>query len=238
MNLKTSDTLGIIGNGNSNRKYTNILVTRLSICSLLSKRQGGVGSPYVITVDAGNSLDFYQYVNFARQYDLNIKKILQRIIVSRAFTVYQLADLIINELPKVIKQFDTRLVIISDLLDMFTHDPSVDRKEAMYLIKEIVSAIRKMSMSSSSPRQILGVISWDNYHQSSYNDILLSKLDKHIEITDCITSRSKRLSSLLSQSSVRVKFTNNKDVKCNRNANNDGKHNSILPIRDLCLNQR
>jgi hypothetical protein len=61
------------------------------------------------TVDAGNSLDFYQYENFARQYCLDIKEILQRIVV-------QLADLIINELPKVIKQFDTRLVVISDLL--------------------------------------------------------------------------------------------------------------------------
>ena len=77
-------------------------------------------------------------------------------------------------------------------------------KRPIYLIKEIVSAIRKISMSSSSsPRQILGVISW-NHHQSSCNDILLSKLDKHIEITHCITSRRKRLSSLLSPSCVQV----------------------------------
>ncbi len=184
LNLKTGDTLGIVSDGSNNRYYTNILLTRLSIRSLLSKRQGGVSSPYVITIDAGNSLDFYQYVNFARQYDVDIKKILQRIIVSRAFTVYQLADLIIDELPKVIKQFDTRLVVVSDLLNMFIHDPNVDRKEGIYLIKEIVSAIRKISTSSSSsPRQILGVISW-NHHQSSYNDILLSKLDKHIEGID------------------------------------------------------
>ena len=238
LSLKTGDTVGIVGYGSNNRNYTNILMTRLSIRSLLSKRQGGVGSPYVITVDAGNSLDFYQYVNFARQYCLDIKEILQRIIVSRAFTVYQLADLIINELPKVIKQFDTRLVVVSDLLDMFIHDPNVNRKEGIYLIKEIVSAIRKISMSSSSsPRQTLGVISW-NHHQSSYNDILLSKLDKHIEITHCITSRKKRLSSsLLSQSSVKVKVTNNRDVKYNSNSNNN-KCNFLLPIRDLYLNQQ
>jgi len=42
--------------------------------------RGGVGSPFVITVDAGNSFDFCQYVNFARQYDVDIKKILERII--------------------------------------------------------------------------------------------------------------------------------------------------------------
>jgi hypothetical protein len=116
---------------------------------------------------------------------------------------------------------------------MFVHDPNVDRKEAINLIKEIVSAIRKISSSSSSPRQILGVTSW-NYHQSLYNDILLSKLDKHIEIARCITSRRKRLSSLLSPSSVKVKFTNNKDVRYNSNANNN-KCNYLLPIRDLYL---
>ena len=149
----------------------------------------------------------------------------------------QLADLIINELPKVIKQFDTRLVVISDLLDIFIHDPSVDGKEGIYLIKEIVSAIRKISMSSSSPGQILSVVSWNN-HQSSYNDILLSKLDKRIEFTHCTSSRGKRLSSsLLSPSSVKVKFTNNKDVKYNSNTNNN-KCNYLLPIRDLCLNQQ
>ena len=59
---------------------------------------------------------------------------------------------------------------------MFIHDPNVDRKEAIYLIKEIVSAIRKISMSSSSsPRQILGVISW-NHHQSLCNDIFFQNL--------------------------------------------------------------
>jgi hypothetical protein len=148
----------------------------------------------------------------------------------------QLADLIINELPKVIKQFDTRLVVISDLLDMFIHDPSVDGKEGRYLIKEIVSAIRKISMSSSSPGQILSVVSWNN-HQSSYNDILLSKLDKHIEFTHCTSSRRKRLSSSLLSPSVKVKFTNNKDVKYNSNANNN-KCSYLLPIRDLYLNQQ
>ena len=204
LNLKTGDTLGIVGDGSNYRNYTNILMTRLSIRSLFSRRLGGVGSPYVITVDAGKSLDFYQYVNFARLCCLDIKEILQRIIVSRAFTVYHLADLIINELPKVIKQFDTRLVLFQIYCICLFMIQMLIVKRPIYLIKEIVSAIRKISMSSSSsPRQILGVISW-NHHQSSCNDILLSKLDKHIEITHCITSRRKRLSSLLSPSCVQV----------------------------------
>jgi DNA-directed RNA polymerase subunit RPC12/RpoP len=39
LSLKTGDTVGIVGYGSNNRNYTNILMTRLSIRSLLSKRQ-------------------------------------------------------------------------------------------------------------------------------------------------------------------------------------------------------
>jgi hypothetical protein len=112
---------------------------------------------------------------------------------------------------------------------MFIHDPNVDRKEATYLIKEIVSAIRKISTSSSSPRQILGIISWNHHHQSSYNDILLSKLDKRIEITDCITSRRKRLSSASSLSPLSVKL---------KVSNSNNNCNYLLQIKDLCITQR
>jgi hypothetical protein len=49
-------------------------------------------------------LDIYQYVSFARQYGLDIKKFLQTIVVSRMFTIYQLANTIIYELPKIIIQ--------------------------------------------------------------------------------------------------------------------------------------
>ena len=45
LNLKTGDTLGIVGDGSNYRNYTNILMTRLSIRSLFSRRLGGVGSP-------------------------------------------------------------------------------------------------------------------------------------------------------------------------------------------------
>ena len=75
------------------------LVDRLCITALLPERHGGFGSPHVITIDAGNSSDIYQCVNFGRQYGLDIKDMLRRIVVSRAFTVYQLVALITKELP-------------------------------------------------------------------------------------------------------------------------------------------
>jgi hypothetical protein len=202
------NTMAIIGNNHSNkrnRKLTNVLLTRLCIYSLFISRYNGfalspssspslVALPYVVIVDAGNSLDFYQFVEFIRQYGLDINETLQRIVISRAFTVYQLTNLIVNELPNIIRQFDTCLTIVPDLLHMFTHDPSIDRKEAKYLIREILSAIRKTAVSSS---RIRCVVSWNYNNQSSfpYSEVL-PKFDKCIEVASVKEEQSLSMVSL------------------------------------------
>ena len=92
---------------------------RLCIRALLSERHGGFGSSYVIIIDAGNSSDIYSSVSLARQYGLDLKDTLKRIVVSRPFTIYQLANLVTSELPKAVQKFDTKTIIISDMLRMF-----------------------------------------------------------------------------------------------------------------------
>jgi len=183
--------LAIIGNNNYdiyNRKITNSLLSKLCAYTLFVRQEKCFNLsptssplrllPYVIIVDAGNSLDFYQFTEFIRQYGLDIKETLQRIVVSRAFTVYQLTNLIIKELPNIIRQLDTCLIIVPDLLNMFTHDPNIDLKEAKYLIQEIVSAIRKIATRTRC------AVSWNyNHESSSYMKILLPKFDKCIEVT-------------------------------------------------------
>jgi RecA/RadA recombinase len=100
----------------------------------MSRRHGGFGSPSVIFIDAGNCSDIYQCVNFARQYGLDIQKVMDSIIVSRPFNIHQLTGLLIDELdPSVVTQrFDAKLVVISDLLKMFTpqqQDSRLDQEE-------------------------------------------------------------------------------------------------------------
>jgi hypothetical protein len=73
-------------------------------------------------------LDIYQYVIFAGQYRLDIKKFLQSIVASRMFTKYQLVNTIIYDLPKLIIQylqqqheqqnFEPKVIVISDLLEI------------------------------------------------------------------------------------------------------------------------
>lgn len=238
------NTLAIIGNSNhskNNRKFTNILLTRLCIYSLsIRRRQEGCGlssssssppsSPYVVIVDAGNSLDFYQFVEFIRQYGLDIKETLQRIVVSRAFTVHQLTNLIISELPNIIRPLETCLIIVPDLLHMFTHDPNIDPKEATYLIKEIISAIRKIATPSSQTRC---VVSWNyHYQSSSYNKILLPTFDKYIQVT----SFGGKSSSPSSFPPLSIKINHKMgDEYCSSSSSSscDNNRHCLLQVRDI-----
>ena len=73
---------------------------------------------------------------------LDIQDILRRIVVSRPFTIYQLANLVINELPDVVRKFETKVIIIPDILSMFLKDPSVRIGEARPLIKDVTNSLR------------------------------------------------------------------------------------------------
>ena len=231
-NLNNGDnTLAIFGNSDYYKygtRFTNILLTRLCIYSLFKRRQNSFTSssppslpllPYIVIVDAGNSLDFYQFVEFIRQYGLDIKETLQGIVVSRTFTVHQLTNLIINELPSIIRKLDTCLVIVPDLLHMFTDDPNVDHNEARHLIKEIVSTIRKIAVSSS---RIHCVVSWNYNHQSDQCINIASKFDQCIEVTS--------LEEKQSQSKLCLKIY---DRRCSRHCESSETSHCLLRLRDL-----
>ena len=83
-------------------------------------------------------------VNFAQQYGLDLHKILEKIISSRAFTVYQLADTVINKIPLSIKQHNTKILVITNLLSHFTIDLHADTTEMKTILKEIVKSLSKI----------------------------------------------------------------------------------------------
>ena len=123
--------------------YTQNLIERLCVRAQLPHRYGGLDTT-VLLIDGANSSDIYQCVDFAQQYGLDVKKVLSKIISSRSFTVYQLANLIINELENAIKQYDAKLVIISNLLHFFTNDPYLDTKEMKAILKQVIKSLQKI----------------------------------------------------------------------------------------------
>ena len=100
---------------------------------------------------------------------------MKRIIVSRPFTIYQLANLITYELPDVIRKFETKIIIISDILRMFLEDAQV-RIEARPIIKEITISLRKFSNDTSV------IVSLNCTPPSPYSQMLLPRFDKCIQV--------------------------------------------------------
>jgi hypothetical protein len=141
---------------------------------------------------------------------------LNNTIVTRPFTVYQLEDIVMNQLPKVIQHYDARMVVVSDLLDMFIRDPQIEANEARHLINEIVDSITK-SRALEDVLVIVSLPSEDSiYHHNDKssivcNKIILPRFDKCIEIMNNPENRNKI---------VDIKIRNN-SIRGNKNTSND-----------------
>jgi Rad51 len=109
---------------------------------LMPKKYGGLRSSRVFVLDAGNCTDVYQFVDFMKQYGLNIKKNLKKIMISRVFTVYQLTHFLKYELIKTIHNYRINIVIIPDLLAMFLQEAEIDIDEVQFLVTEIADILK------------------------------------------------------------------------------------------------
>ena len=144
LELHLDDIIGIFGE----TRYTNALVTRLVVRSLLPRNHGGISADNVIVIDADNSSSPYLYVNVGREYGMHHRSILHKVLVCRQFTIYQLTNAIIYDLPKRIQLHKPKVIVISGLLDQFYQDPYNRITEAERLISQIVTALRKIRMCS------------------------------------------------------------------------------------------
>ena len=98
----------------------------------------------MIVIDADNSSSPYLYVNIAREYGMHHRNILHKVLVSRQFTIYQLTNTIIYDLPKRIQLHKPKVIVISGLLDQFYQDPYIRVAEAESLVSQIVTALHKI----------------------------------------------------------------------------------------------
>jgi hypothetical protein len=149
---------------------------------------------------------------------------LSNTIVTRSFTVYQLADIVINQLPKIIQQYEAKIIVVSDLLDMFIRDPQIEANEATYLINEIVNSITK----TRALEDVLVVVSLPyghgTYHHSdklsmSYNKTILPRFDKYIEIMNSKDKENKMIDIKIRKSNniIRINdFHNGKLLSINK----------------------
>ncbi len=139
--LHLDDIIGIFGD----TRYTNALATRLVVRSLLPRNHGGVAAENVMVIDADNSSSPYLYAGIARQYGMHHSKVLRNAIIARQFTIYQLANTIIYDLPKRLQIHRSKMIVVTGLLDQFYQDPYVNIAEAERLVSQIVTALQKIN---------------------------------------------------------------------------------------------
>jgi hypothetical protein len=140
LELHLDDVIALFGE----TRYSNALVTRLVVRSMLPRNHGGVGAENIIVIDADNSSSPYLYVDFARRYGMHYRNVLHKVLVSRQFTIYQLANTIIYDLPKRIQLHRPKIVVVSGLLDQFYQDPYIRTAEAESLISQIVTSLHNI----------------------------------------------------------------------------------------------
>ncbi len=92
---------------------------------------------------------------------------LERIFISRAFTAYQLTSLILDKLEETVKQYDAKLVVISDIAGFFL-DNDVPHEEAQRVYSQIVSYLS----SFARKHQIVVVATYLPYSDSRRNILL------------------------------------------------------------------
>ena len=117
-----------------------------------------------------------------------------------------MADIVINELPRVIQQYEAKMVVISDLLSMFLHDPQIEIREARYLINEILNSITKTRASKEDVLAIVSLPSGDNasHHDKSalsFNKTILTRFDKCIKIMNSRNNENKMIDLKISNNS-------------------------------------
>jgi len=152
---------------------TQKLVERLCVRAQLPCKYGGLDSR-VLLIDGANSSDLYLCVDFAQQYGLNVKKILNGIISCRTFTVHQLANIIMSKLDDAINQFGVKILIITHLLHFFTNNPYQNSLEMQQILQTILKALEKI-------QNCLVIITLGSSTQ--FDDMVLQLFSKIVTIT-------------------------------------------------------
>lgn len=146
----------------------------LSLSSLLCVRAqlppqlGGLGSN-VIFIDGGNTFRLYQIAQLARTHQLDPKRTLERIYISRAFTAYQMASLILEKLQDAVSLFGAKLAVISDIAASFL-DKDVPEEET----REVFSQVTAYLSDLTRKNQLVLIATYPPHRKTRRNTYLHS----------------------------------------------------------------
>ena len=146
--------------------------TVLSLSLLLTVRAqlpfqlGGLETK-VVFVDGGNTFRLYHVSRIAQLSQLDPKQVLERILISRAFTAYQMTAIVLEKLKETVDKFDSRLVIISDIAGLYL-DKDIPPKEAKDVFNQLTIYLSRFAEEN----QLIVLATYLPYHPSRRNAFL------------------------------------------------------------------
>lgn len=108
--------------------YGTADLTRLALCGIA---RVAAEQRAVWVLDGGNSFDAYFVVRLARSWGIAPEIVLSHIRLSRAFTCYQMSELITRRLSAVIDPFSSATIVCLDFLETF-YDEDVELADAIW----------------------------------------------------------------------------------------------------------
>ncbi len=124
-------------------RRANAVAEFLCFRAQLPKEAGGSDSS-VVLIDGGNRSDLYLFSSYAKLYGVAPRKALRRVVTSRAFTAYQMADLVVNQLAKVVDDYGAKVVVLSDVLGMLNEEQGLREDEAKRLACAVQRGLEKV----------------------------------------------------------------------------------------------
>jgi hypothetical protein len=124
------------------------LSSLLCVQAQLPTQFGGLKSN-VIFIEGGYTFRLYQIAQLAKLHQLDPRKVLDNIYISRAFTAYQATSLIIEQLKDAIKKYDAKLVIISDIAGFFL-DTDIVEYEAERIYSQICTYLSNLARETKT----------------------------------------------------------------------------------------
>jgi hypothetical protein len=97
-----------------------------------------------IYIDAGMCANPYQIARYARTLELDQREVLQNVVMSRAFTVYQLSTIIQELLEPMIQKCSPRTLLIG-MLPALYHDHELSSREAQTLLTQDLAKIQQLT---------------------------------------------------------------------------------------------
>ncbi|MEM3079880.1 MAG: hypothetical protein QXF21_06160 [Thermoproteota archaeon] len=163
--------------------FCNQVAGALCVDAQLPREKGGLGST-VILMDGSNVFNPYFISDYAQRMGLDAETVLEKMLVSRAFTYHQMTSLVARRLPETIRNYGSKMVVALDMAQLYlTGEGSSSEVKALF--NQALS-----SLSTLTEKEHVAVIVTHSQASSRMliDQLLLGKADLCVRV-DSIKSK-------------------------------------------------